>query len=136
MKFSEMLGEPDPARETPEEPEPISVFAPVPTTPPPTSASWVDDPATATWVNDTPTSTWVDENAVPPEPVTPENPSLPGPAMPAPPLAPRSGLAEVNVLSPSTAPTQEVEPVDELTGLAGLTVVDDDLLPSARRSRK
>ena len=130
MKFSEMLGEPDPARETPEEPEPISVFAPVPTTPPPTTASWGDDAA------------------APPAPVTPTavppvSPSLPGPAVPAPPLefapaepvAPRSGLAEVNVLSPSTAPTEPVETFDEVAGLAGLTEVDDDLLPSARRRK-
>ena len=127
MKFSDMLGDPDAPRETPAEaePEPISVFAPAPNTPPPATDSWVDEPVAH-------------------DPVAPSNPSLPGPAVPAPPLefapaepvAPRSGLAEVNVLSPSATPTDEGEAAGEIPGLAGLTVVDDDLLPSSRRARK
>jgi hypothetical protein len=115
MKFSDMLGDPDAPRETPAEAEPISVFAPVPETPPPATDSWVD------------------------EPVAPPNPSLPAPPLefaPAEPVAPRSGLAEVNVLSPSAASAEDGEAAGEIPGLAGLTVVDDDLLPSSRRARK
>jgi hypothetical protein len=123
MKFSEMLGEPDPEREVPQDPEPISVFAPAEAPPPPTAAEFPP---------------------LPPDPESPPRPALPGPAMPAPPLsapfaapdAPRSGFAEVNVVSPATAPTESLEGIAPADELAELPIVDDDLLPSARRARK
>jgi hypothetical protein len=129
MKFSEMLGEPEPEREQPDEPDPISVFAPVP----------VSSPSPPTTV-EYPTT--------PPEPVTPASHSQPGPAMPAPPVPappapavpeaePRNGLAEVNVRQSVAAPADEADTAaDPMVGLAGLDVVVDDLLPSARRARR
>ena len=130
MKFSELLGEPEPSesehdreRELPDAAEPISVFAPVPVAAPPSTPSVVYPSA-------------------PPEPVaprqsfTPVPPATPQPT--APPdvaSAPRSGLAEVNVRqeAPHPAPIDEPPAID---GLANLEAVVDDLLPSAGRRGK
>lgn len=108
MKFSELLGEPEPEPEQPApDSEPISVFAPVPASPParPTAES-------------------------PPSP-PPNAPRTSQPPMTA---AGRSGLAELNVPQPvSEAPTEPSRLADQLIGL---TDVVDDLLPSGRRHRK
>lgn len=130
MKFSELLGEPEPERDhdLPEEAEPISVFAPVPVAAPPATTS-------------------VAYPSAPPEPVTPRPTVAPVPLLepttPAPPVppalphvasAPRSGLAELNVRQ-EFAPPVDDEP--EIDGLAHLEAVVDDLLPSTRaRGRK
>jgi hypothetical protein len=113
VKFSELLGEPEPDPEQadpaqPKDVEPISVFAPVPTSPPP---------------------------GVPPLPG--QAPPLAAPLAPPPGLAPaagRSGLAELNVRRP--LPEAPAEPSALADQLIGLTEVDDDLLPSGRRNRK
>ncbi len=107
MKFSDLLGEPEPDPEQPDpaqpsEVEPISVFAPVPTSRPP---------------------------GVPPLP----SPAPPLGA-PAAPVAGLSGLAELNVHRP--VPEAPAEPSALADQLIGLTEVDDDLLPSGRRNRK
>jgi hypothetical protein len=105
MKFSELLGEPEPEQDEPQpaaelsDPatEPISVFAPVPVeTPAP--------PAAVVYPGD------------PPEPVA----------------QPRTGLAEVNVRREAEVPTEAVETTDRI---AGLDEVVDDLLPSTFRRR-
>jgi hypothetical protein len=113
VKFSELLGEPEPEPELPaEDSEPISVFAPVPTSPPPSTLA---------------------EPPPPPPPPVPTGPitSQVPPPMPA---AGRSGLAELNVRQPiAEAPTEASPLADQLIGL---TEVVDDLLPSGRRNRK
>jgi hypothetical protein len=126
MKFSELLGEPEPERERdlPEEAEPISVFAPVPVAAPPATTS-------------------VAYPTAPPEPVAPRPTVAPIPTTPAPPAprtppegpaTPRSGLAEVNVRQEAPPPLVE-EP--EIDALVHLEAVVDDLLPStSRRGRK
>jgi hypothetical protein len=110
MKFSELLGEPEPEHD-PELPasdsEPISVFAPVPVAPPTAPTPAV---------------------SVPPPPPPP-------PGSMAPPVTgARSGLAELNVRQAAPeAPTMESSVQDQLIGL---TEVVDDLLPSGRARRK
>jgi hypothetical protein len=114
VKFSELLGEPEPEPQQPAKAsEPISVFAPVPTTPPPASP-----------------------NVEPPPPPPPPPPTAPITSQVPPPMpsAGRSGLAELNVRQPVTAPSPEPSPLADQ--LLGLTEVVDDLLPSARRHRK
>jgi hypothetical protein len=112
VKFSELLGEPEPEPELPAtDPEPISVFAPVSTTPPPSPSAAPPPPS-------------------PPAPTAPITSQVP-PSMPA---AGRSGLAELNVRQPiAEAPTEASPLADQLIGL---TEVVDDLLPSGRRNRK
>lgn len=114
MKFSELLGEPEP-EEPPAsapDPEPISVFTPVPVAPP--------------------------ESRVPEAAAIEETPTIPPPTVPAPaptaapPGGSRSGLAELNVHQPVAAPVEDGSMVEQLTGL---DEVVDDLLPS-RRGRK
>ena len=120
MKFSDLLGEPEPEeeRELPaSDAEPISVFAPVPVAPPSEPVA-VEPPPPP--LPDPPRF-----NAPPPA-------SAPPPA-PASPSGGRSGLAELNVRQPvPEAPTVASSLVDQLTGL---DAVEDDLLPS-RRGRK
>jgi hypothetical protein len=119
MKFSELLGEPEPERDLPDEDaEPISVFAQVPVTPPPDPGRPVD-PA-------------MPPPAVPPAVVPPS--TVPPPAAPAP-VGARSGLAELNVRhAPLPAPATTESGV--LESLDQLETVDDDLLPSGRHRRK
>ena len=106
MKFSELLGEPEPDPEKPEtEDDPISVFAPIPPPTPPVASS-----------------------AEPPPPPPP-----PPPASAADPTG-FSGLAELNVRQPAPEAPTEPSPIGDQ--LIGLTQVDDDLLPSGRRHRK
>jgi hypothetical protein len=124
VKFSDLLGEPEPEeeRELPaSDAEPISVFAPVPVAPP---------------------SEPVVEQPPPPPPPVPEAPrfNAPPPLPARPPSTEptaaaggRSDLAELNVRQPTAEmPTEESSLVDQLTGL---DAVVDDLLPS-RRGRK
>jgi hypothetical protein len=111
VKFSELLGEPEPDPEQPET-DPIGVFAPVPAPTPP----------------------------VPPTPPVASEPPPPPPAVPpVPPVPPAgpagfSGLAELNVRQPVPEAPTEPSPIGDQ--LVGLTEVDDDLLPSGRRHRK
>jgi hypothetical protein len=125
VKFSDLLGEPEPEdeRDLPaSEAEPISVFAPVPVTPP--------SPPVAAEPSPPP----------PPVPAVPRfnaPPPVPEPsrftAAPPETAGGRSGLAELNVRQPvAEAQTEESSVVDQLTGLEA---VEDDLLPS-RRGRK
>jgi hypothetical protein len=114
VKFSDLLGEPEPdeERELPApDSEPISVFAPVPVPPP-------SEPIAAE----------------PPPPPVPEAPRFNAPPPgPAPTAGPRSGLAELNVRQPvAETPTQESAVLDQLIGL---DEVVDDLLPSRRGRR-
>lgn len=114
MKFSELLGEPERNHELPvDDAAPISVFAPVPVGPQPPS----------------PVVEYPDE---PPAPVT--EPAIPSPAEPV--VAPRTGLAEVNILQDAVeVRTEQSETAERL---AGLDTVVDDLLPSTyhRRGRR
>lgn len=133
MKFSEMLGEPEPDRERdlPEEPEPISVFAPVPVATPPATTSIAYPTAPPDPV--APPSTVA---PVPPPPATAPPAPPPPPEVPPRPLevpaTPRSGLAEVNVRQEAPPAAAEDRETD---ALAHLEAVVDDLLPS-RRGRK
>jgi hypothetical protein len=137
MKFSELLGEPEPEpgqepertrereRELPAESEPISVFAPVPVATPPATTS-------------------IAYPSAPPEPVAPrpavaqEPPLEPrdpvvAPVTPDVAAARRSGLAELNVRQEAPAPAEVAPEADEL---GYLEAVVDDLLPSTRRGRR
>jgi hypothetical protein len=125
MKFSDLLGEPEPEPESDlpgPDAEPISVFAPVPTPPAPPVVPAGVDPAPPGVT----TASGRRELTEPP---------LPGPAIPEPPPGSRSGLAELNVRRPvpETPVTDDSSVLDQLVGL---TEIVDDLLPSARRARK
>lgn len=143
MKFSELLGEPEPERERdlPEESEPISVFAPVPVATPPATTSVAYPTAPPEPVAPPPTVAPVPpppETAPPAPPAPPaltEVPRAPTEVPPTPtevPAIPRSGLAEVNVRQ-EPPPAAAEDP--ETDALAHLEAVVDDLLPS-RRGRK
>jgi hypothetical protein len=129
VKFSELLGEPEPEPELPaKESEPISVFAPVPTSPPPGSTAEPPPPApppsTPPPLPRYPATN--DPSSAPTVPVPAQAPPIPAPGL--------SGLAELNVRQPvAEAPTEQSPLADQLIGL---TAVEDDLLPSGRRGRK
>jgi hypothetical protein len=138
MKFSELLGEPEPEherdleRDLPDEAEPISVFAPVPVATPPSPPAVVYPSAPPEPVAPRPVA---DVPPPPPVPVLPIPPVPPmPPAAPEPPREPptglRAGLAEINVRQESAVPTDETPGADPLTYLE---TVDDDLLPSRSR---
>ena len=118
MRFSELLGEPEPESEVPAtDAEPIGVFAPVPAPSPPETTSMQSEPT--------------------PPPLPTATPAAPAPVTPVAPVTvgARSGLAELNVRPEiPVAAAVESTVADQLVGLE--TVVDD-LLPSSRhRSRK
>ncbi len=138
MKFSELLGEPEPERDRdlPEEAEPISVFAPVPVAVPPSTPSVAYPTTPPEPVAPRPTVA----PPPPPEPgapapsFAPAAPVAPPSAPPVAPAPPRTGLAEVNVPQEAAAPDPEISEVD---ALSRLEAVVDDLLPStSRRGRK
>ena len=116
MKFSDLLGDPEPEPESraevpaPEaDSEPITVFAPEPVTPPETPPR----PSAS------PVSRWADNVVTP--------------------ATGRSGLAELNVRQPvaDAVPGVVAGPDASVSDqLIGLAEVDDDLLPAARRGRK
>ena len=126
MKFSDLLGEPEPEEEPASTAdEPIGVFAPVPmpeTQPPaapplPTPPPVPPVPATPLAADD---------------PTEPATPVAAAPTVP-PPTGGRSGLAELNVHQPVPEPPPTESPLgDQLTGL---DEVVDDLLPPRRGRR-
>jgi Wiskott-Aldrich syndrome protein len=148
VKFSDLLGEPDPEETpaaapaerpgAPTEPDPITVFAPVPEPDraPPAAVPPVPSPSDADATIPVP--------PVPPPvnpPFDPVNPPL-DPVLDAPPPDPtltaggpagRSDLASLNVHQPAPAP--EARPSSVTDQLAGLDEVVDDLLPPRRGRR-
>lgn len=146
MKFSDLLGEPEPEREVPEEAatdvavpapepgsEPITIFAPVPVTP-------RQDPPVPS-VPPLPPHDVTTEAPITPRVPVPSQPLPPSPPAPAVPATPsgflpggRSGLGELNVRQPPgvATPTADSSVSEQLTGL---TEIVDDLLPS-KRGRK